>query len=343
MPTNLYFTGSATDTNDLMTKFKDHLVTDCGFSLSSFVTEGTGKRLHVNRGSMYFNFRSFVSESTPAGGTTQTGIFMNAGTGYSGATAWYNQAGVMTYNSGTGYLLPGMVQLTGAIVAYHFFFFEDTNYSVVYFFVESPAGTFQRLLFGRLNRAKMGTHWTAGVEGMFYQGSQAHNNNAYSNSLSLFGENQTGFWLDARPKGAVLGSVPNGGTAYWLTGDFSIPQAQLSPARVQCFDSIGKSASIWLDSPNTFNSNPIQQPVLLNVTLDNSATLSNSNPNVPWCPVGELPFLYWVNILSINPGSNISVSTDNYKCFPMRKKSDTWNQADPTVGTYRFGIAVKVP
>lgn len=343
MPTSLYFSNSATDVNDLMTKFKDHLVSDFGFTLNSFVTESTGRRLHASKNGMFFNFRSFVAETTPVGGTPQTGIFFNAGSGYSGATAWYDQAGVLKYNSNTNYLLPGAVQLTGAIVAYHIFYFEDTNYEVVYFFVESPAGTYQRLLFGRLDRSKFGTHWTSGLEGMFYQGSQAHNNSAYSNSLSLFGENQVGFWTDQRPKGAVWGAVPNGGTAYWLSGDFGIPQAQLSPARVQCFDSIGKSGSIWLDTPNTFNSNPIQVPVILNVTLDSAATLSNGTPNVPWCPVGQFPFLYWVNIQNINPGSDISVSTDTFKCFPMRKKSDTWVQADPTIGTYRFGLSVQNP
>lgn len=339
---SFYGSGSATDVNDLMSKLRSHLTADAGFTEQSYVTEGTGRRMHMSKNGMFFNFRSFVAETTPAGGTSQTGIFMNAGTAYSGATAWYNQTGVMTYNSGVGYLLPGMVQLTGAIVTYHFYSFSDTNYDVVYFFVESPAGTYQRLLFGQIDRSKFGTHWTTDpIEGMFYCGSQAHNNTAYSNSLSLLGENQVGFWSDARPKGAVYGSVPDGGTPRWLSGDFSIPQNQLSPARVQCFDSIGKSASIWLDTPNTFNSNPIQVPIIINVTLDSSASLSNTSPNVPWCPVGELPFLYWVNLQNINPGSDISVSSDTYKCFPFRKKSDTWNQSDPSVGTYRFGLSVK--
>lgn len=83
-----YGNGSATDVNDLMTKLKDHLVNDAGYTLDSFVNEGTGKRCHVHKSGMYFNFRSFAAETTPAGGTSQTGIFFNAGDGYSGATAW---------------------------------------------------------------------------------------------------------------------------------------------------------------------------------------------------------------------------------------------------------------
>mgnify|MGYP001600601985 CR=1 FL=1 len=339
-----YETGSATDVNDLMSKIRIFLTTVAGYTEQSYVTESSGRRMHMSKNSTFFNFRSFVAETTPAGGTSQTGIFFNAGSGYSGASAWHDQSGVLKYNSNTAYLLPGCVQLTGSIVAYHIFYFSDTNYDVIYFFVESPAGTYQRMLFGRLDRSKFGTHWTTSpLEGMFYNGSQAHNNTAYSNTLSLFGENQVGFWIDGRPKGAVFGSVPDAGTPQWLSGDFSIPQAQLSPARVQCFDSIGKSGSIWLDTPNTFNSNPIQLPIVLNVTLDSAATLSNTTPNVPWCPVGQFPFLYWINLVNINPGSDVSISTDTYKCFPMRKKSDTWNQADPSIGTYRFGLAVLNP
>lgn len=336
-----YFTGSATDVNDLATKFKDHLVNDAGYTLNSFVTESTGRRIHVSKNSAFFNFRSFSAETAPVGGASQTGIFMNAGTGYSGATAWYDQAGVLRYDGNTKYLLPGMVQLTGAIVAYHFYWFQDSNYDVVYFFVESPAGTFQRLLFGRMDRSKYGTHWTTAPQGMFYSGSQAHTSNLYSNALNLFGENQQGNWSHNNARGAVYGAVPSGGTAQWLSGDFSIPQAQLSPARVQVFDSISKSASMWMDSPNSFNSLPPQLPVKIAVTLDSSATLSSATPNVPWCWVGELPFIYWLNLLNVSPGANISVSTDTYKVFPFRKKSDTWSAGDSSVGTFRFGLSVK--
>lgn len=339
-----YSTNSATSVNDLMDKLRTELVTNSGFTENSYITEGLGKRLHVSKGGLFFNIRSFVGETTPAGGVTQTGIFMNAGTGYNGANAWHDQPGVLKYNSGAGYLLPGMVQLTGAIVSYHFFHFSDTNYEVVYFFVESPAGTFQRLLFGRLDASKMGTHWASAPEGMFYQGSQAHNSSQYSHSLTLFGENQFSSWNDARPKGALYGSVPNGGTAYWMSGDMGIPQAQLTPARVQCFDSIGKMASVWLNTPNTFNSTPIQIPILLNVTLDPNASIaSGGNSNMPYAVVGELPFLQWTNILNISPSSDISVSTTDYKAFPFRKKSDTWSQLDAGLGTYRFGLTVMLP
>ncbi|HNC58876.1 MAG TPA: hypothetical protein PLP33_25855 [Leptospiraceae bacterium] len=334
-----YETNSSTDVNDLITKFKTALVTNCGYTENSFVTEGTGKRLHLSKGNRYFNFRSFVAENTPVGGTLQTGIFMNAGTGYSSGSAWYDQAGVLKYDGNTKYLLPGMVQLSGAIVAYHLYWFQDTNYDVVYFFVESPAGTFQRLLFGRMDRSKYGTHWTTDPEGMFYQGSQGHNSNLYSNALNLFGENQQGYWNHNNAKGAIYGTV--GGTTNWISGDFTISQSLFSPTRVQCFDSISRSGSLWMDSPNSFNSLPPQIPVTLNITLSAGSTLSSATPNIPWCPVGELPFLYWINLLSINPGANISVSTDTYKVFPFRKKSDTWSAGDSSVGTFRFGLSVK--
>lgn len=336
----VYETGNATDLADLISKLKAFLETDAGYTVDSFITEGTGHRLHVHKSSMYFNFRTFVAESTPAGGTTQTGIFMNGGTGYNGANAWYDQPGVLKHTSNTRYLLPGAVQLSGAIVSYHAWWFQDTGYDVVYFIIENPSGSYQKLFFGRMKTSNFGNHWSSAPEGMFYIGSQAHSISNYSNCLTFLGDNQSGTWSDSFARGAIYGTV-NSITA-WMSGDFTISQANFATARVQCFDSIMKSGSLWLDSPNSFNSIPVQIPVVLCVTLDETQTLSNtSNPNVPWCAVGELPFLYWTNIFNVSPGGNITIASDTYKCFPMRKKSDTWSSGDPTVGTYRFGYAIK--
>lgn len=339
---NFYATSSATDINDLAVKLKDHLVNNAGYSLNSFTTESTGRRIHVNKNGMYFNFRSFAAETTPAGGVLQSGLFFNGSTGFNGSNTWFAQPGAASYGSGPSYLLPGLVQITASVVSYHFYWFNSADYDMVYFFVEAPAGTFQRLIFGHIDTSKAGTIWASSPQGTIYMGSQRHTINTYSNSLNLIGERQDGFWNDSRPQGMLYGSIPDGGTPQWLSGDFSITQSSFSPLRPQCFDSISKSGSLWLDTPNSFNSLPVQIPISIYATLD-TAGLSSANPNVPFCKVGELPFLYWINLQNIPPGSTVAISTDNYRVFPFRKKSDTWNAGDSSVGTYRFGLSVRQP
>lgn len=331
-----YTTGSATDLADLIDKIRIFLTGTAGYTQNAFSVDGTGHRLHVQKNSMFFNLRSFVNETVPNNGAANTyGIMMNASTGYNAGNNWYSQPGNFTYNSGTNSFITGINNINGAIVAYHFFHFASGgDYDAVYIIVESPSGTYNRLLFGRIGTASIGGHWTTPPEGMFYQGSVAHTNGGYSGALSFFGGTVTG-WNTTNPHGALYGTVD--GFTGWMSGNFGIAQNLMSPARPQVFDSIVKTSSYWLCSPNTFNSMPPLIPVTINVTRSTGAMGSTT----PWSPVGTLPNLYWLNIFNVNPGSDITIAgSDTYKVFPFRKKSSTWT-VDPNNGTYRLGFCIK--
>lgn len=331
----MYQTGSATDLADLMSQFRTFLTGSAGYTESAFSADGTGHRLHVHKGSRYFNFRSFVNENVSANGAaSQYGIYMNAGTGYNGANPWHNQPGVFIYNSGANYYIAGMNKLDSAIVSYHLFYFNNADADVVYFIVESPAGTYNRLLFGRVGTANIGTHWASAPNGMFYNGSVFHTSSNYSLATTFFG-GPVNFWGTTQPAGALYGTVD--GATEWMSGNFLIPQSQMSPARPQVFDSIMKTSTFWLCSPNTFNSMPPLVPIIVNVTR----ATSDISATTPWSPAGELPDIHWINLANINPGSVISIASDTYKVFPFRKKSSTWTNADVNNGTYRMGFAIK--
>ena len=327
-----YQTGSATDINDLITKLKDFCVTVAGYTLNQFATQGAGYQLHINKGGRYFHFRSYVNENVPTGSNNQYAIFMNAGTGYAGTTNWYDEAGTLKYNTTTPYIA-GMLNLNSAILAYHAFYFNNSDYDAVYFFVEYPAGSFQRLMFGRIGTNNYGSGWS-GVNGMFYQGSVDQTQNNYSLALNLIGPSQA-IWAPSQGIGALYGTVDS--VTQWMVGKATIPQAQLSPARPYCTDSIYRQSSIWMDSPNSFNSMPPLLPISLGVTRD---TLDFAD-NTPWSAVGELPYIYWINLKNINPSSIINISSDSYIVLPFRKKSDTWSSVDPNNGTFQFGIAIR--
>lgn len=327
-----YETNSATDLNDLIDKLKTFCVSVAGFTQNAFNTDGAGYELHINKGGRYFHFRTYVNETPPNGSANQYALFMNAGTGYTGATNWYDETGVMKYNSTVPFIV-GMLNITGAILAYHAFWFNSSDYDVVYFIVESPAGTFQHIMFGKIATTNFGSSWT-GANGMFYCGSVDQSQTGYSLALNLIGPSQT-IWSPHQGMGAVYGPVDS--VTQWMTGKTGIPQSQLSPARPYSMDSIYRQSSIWMDSPNAFNSMPPLLPIQIHVTRNTS----DFDNNTPWSIVGELPYITWINLLNINPSSSISISSDDYIVFPFRKKSDTWNASDPNNGTYRFGMAIR--
>jgi hypothetical protein len=228
-----------------------------------------------------------------------------------------------------------MNKITSAIVSYHFFYFKLTgDYDVIYIIVESPNGTYNRLMFGRLGTLSVGTHWGTAPNGMFYCGSVKHSNTNYSMALSFLGGADVG-WLSGSPSGAVYGT--SGAFTGWMSGDFDVPQSQMPTVTPQVFDTSVKLHSVDLCSPNTFNSMPPLFPITVNVTSPTTGMVSTT----PWFPAAELPFLYIINLFNISPGSQISIGSDTYKVFPFRKKSDTWVSNSPDNGTYRLGFAIK--
>lgn len=339
----MYVTGTASSVADLITKIKDFCINSSpgypGYDLEYFGAEGTGHKLHIKKSDMLFNFRSFVNENLPAGGATNaTGIFMNATTeAYNpDETIWYDRFGVFKYNNGNNYVISGINKLTADIPAYHFFYFTDSDCDVIYIIVESPAGSYQRLMFGYIKAASTSSLWFGYPFGIFYAGSVAHTNTNYSMSLSFFGGADS-LWQSGSPSGAVYGTFSNFNNG-WASADFSIPQTQIGTPWPQIFDTSLKLGSVMMCSPNTFNSMPPLFPV--NV-FSTDFTTTGMTSTTPWYPVGSLPNIYFLNIFNLNPGAQITIGSDTYKVFPFRKKSDTWVSSNPDNGTYRFGFAIK--
>jgi hypothetical protein len=348
----MYETSSATNVNDLM----QDLYTFCtsaspkpAFTGSGVITEGSSRRFHITKtGSpnYFFSFRSFNNENPPETFSPNTGIYMNAGTGsYQTGQAWHDQTGVLKYDT-TKFLLSGVNNLS-SIVSSHFFYFKETNnYDIIYVVIEGQAGTYQRLMFGIMETTSLHSDWGGSPPlGMFYSGSVPHTVINLSSSISfLGGQDPIGGWNSGSPSGAAYIRVPNGAGTYtgWANGDFSIGQNQFSAALPQVFDMSMKMNSIFMCSPNTFNSMPPLYPVTICSTPPTSTqadAIGASPSNTPWYPVGTFPFLYTLNIANINPGGVITIGSDTYKVFPFAKKSEA---ASISAGnTYRFGFAIK--
>lgn len=344
----MYQTGTATSVADLLNKIRLFCTSTAtgfpGYFEDSYTTDGTGHRLHISKNNYLVNFRSFVNENLPAGGASGvTGIYMNASPNlYNPSKGWFNQDDTFTYNNGSGYVITGINKLSASTPSYHFFYFTQSSggnilYDVVYIIIENPAGSYQRLMFGILETNSINPDWYNNLPiGLFYSGSVSHTNPNSSMSLSFLGGPDNS-WSSGSPSGAVYGNFSQNYSG-WASGDFNVPQSQMNPVSPQVFDISMKLGSILLCSPNTFNSMPPLIPVSVFSTDPTATTMGNTTP---WYPIGNMPFIYMLNIFNISPGSDITIGSDTYKVFPMRKKSDTWASNNPDNGTYRFGYAIK--
>jgi len=142
-----YATGTATDPIDLLQKLVAWLVTQ-GWTSDASATEGTGWRAHLHKGSpaVYVHFRAAVNEQIwqyrYANGY---GIGLYMGDGYSGASAWNDQANAPEVYATAYKCGAGMELVSGSITAYHFFDDGSDNVVVV---VERSPGLFVHLGFG---------------------------------------------------------------------------------------------------------------------------------------------------------------------------------------------------
>lgn len=326
----MYSFGSSQSINSLV----DSLATFCqsaGYTINSLVSEGTGRRLHISKNNRCFNFRSFINESVLTYSNNQYALFMNAGTGYSGALAWYNQTGVMTYNDGSSkYFLAGAIRLNTSL-EYHFFSFIGSGYDVVYVFIKNADGVFQHLLFGNFDVSKYGT--VVGTsETMFFHGSTNPFSTSYSNSFTIFGDGLPGIFNASNPQGAAYLNYL--GNSRWFSGNFSINQVWFSPQRPQIVDSVCKKSSL-LNNLKGVGAIPTFLPIEIYQAQNTSNITDN---NVPLIPAGELPFIYFTDISNFESGGDLLMAKDSYKIFPFSVKSEDWNPIG--IQSYKFGMAV---
>jgi hypothetical protein len=195
-----YSTGTATDVNDLLDKLRVFCSTN-GWTIDANTSEGTGKRWHGHIGSVYANFRSFLNE-TPSANVANAasgvnGFAFNIGTGYSGASNWYDQAGVPQGTS-SKYMTAGMTRISGAVTAYHFF--AHNSGANVVAVVEYSSGFYQYIAFGSL------TKYGAFTGGTYFFGSTTGvTNTAFGASFNM---PRIGFFSDVSG-GGTSGSFIN--------------------------------------------------------------------------------------------------------------------------------------
>lgn len=329
-----YSTGSATNVSDLLTKLEAFMGVN-GWTTDSFATEGSGKRLHAHKGSVYFNARAYVAETpdsailptfgSPASCSALAFNISSAGTG---GTRWFDKTGTPVGTS-SRYATAGLDGITGAIPAYHFFAHNSGDAILVV--VEYASGSYQYLGFGTLN--KYGTY-TGGVYFFGSKGGVTNTVESVSNYTPGIGFVSQYIRSIGYAPAYVTASVDSETGWHW-SRDY---QRERDATKRYVLCNLNRFVSTRWNQPNDLNGLAVLMPVEFLVERD-----TGLGSNAHLSPLGELPETHYLVIKNLTPSQQITLGSDNYRVFPFFRKNAAAD--DPSVfGTPHssyWGFAVK--
>lgn len=325
-----YQTGTATDCNDLLDKFRLFAIAQ-GWTANRWVTAGNGRELCLQKGSAYFNFRSLQNENPTfngyAAGAGMYGIILNGSDGYSSGSAWDRQPGYPVRNAGTlgaadqGHIWCPVHDLsTGPFPAYHFFSMNSGQ--ALYCEWEVSTGTFQRFGVGSLDLFNP----AAGGGGRFCY--------ATGGAIPLTGTNLRWREYDIDNASWMMecvpfrrASLPAHTSSY---GPGRTTAGSMVRAAFSSFDNwacSGRDASqqpyAWVCQGGGNHDRLLRDlsPAPLNgvaVLVPNVVSLNINNEFL--APIGQMPGLRFMDMSNYLPGDEFTIGSDTWKVFPWYAK-----------------------
>lgn len=319
-----YETGTATSQHDLLDKIRVFTLAQ-GWTVNKWEDDNSshfqpdlstsGKRLHIQKGSNYFNFRScvrafpfstFVFNDT--GGIYWgeiTGIAMVGSTGYDGGEDWDEQPG--NVKSSINDLTAGccIAEVSGSFT-YWFFITDD----MIVVTVESASGVYQHLIFGTISQHGSYTG------GQFFAGSfdstyaNTHWQSTVPNTDFLQGQAQ---WITM---GMHLTSIDSK-TGWWINGTISSDdpddnEINVKTSVISAADIYGSVVNNTLNnqlmqrSPNSFNG----VSTLMQIYVQAERIGGN------FSMAGVLPGVRQINMINKLSEDEIILGSDVWKVFP---------------------------
>lgn len=299
---------------DVLNKFR-LFITANGWTQNFWGNEGTGSRLHIQKGPLFANFRSIeneriVTHSNAAG----SGIVMNMSTGYSGSGVGFDvQPGYPLTSVITAGRLScaGSIRFSGAVTACHFFASGDFAACVI----EVTPGVYQWMMFGALE--KIGTY----AGGYFFTCSCQGFGYAVPTSFGNAGLAPT---PDPLANFAPYGVNSGASYVYAETGDYSWYgnsnlNGRCGPANNthRTLNSSsrpnGMTARFSAAQPNTYNSAAILFPIMALVGTSAFSTTSETL-------IGRMPDCRILMMDNINPATELAIGAENWMVFPLWQK-----------------------
>lgn len=325
-----YQTGTATDCNDLLDKFRLFAIAQ-GWTANRWVTAGNGRELCLQKGSAYFNFRSLQNENPTfngyAAGEGMYGIILNGSDGYASGSAWDRQPGYPVRNAGTlgaadqGHIWCPVHDLsTGPFPAYHFFSVDSGQ--ALYCEWEVSTGTFQRFGVGSLDLFNP----AAGGGGRFCY--------ATGGAIPLTGTNLRWREYDIDNASWMMECVPfRRASLSAHTGSYGpgrTTAGSMVRAAFSSFDNwacSGRDASqqpyAWVCQGGGNHDRLLRDlsPAPLNgvaVLVPNVVSLNTNNEFL--APIGQMPGLRFMGMSNYLPGDEFTIGSDTWKVFPWYAK-----------------------
>lgn len=316
-----YQTGTSTDVNDLLDKFRLFAIAQ-GWTANRWATVGSGRELCIQKGSAYFNFRSWNNETMLVNGTntaSKYGITMNGSDGYAGGNAWDRQPGYPVRGSTSGgdqaHVMFPLVTTTGPFPAYHFF---APDSKTLYAEVEITTGSFLRFGCGSLDLfnplAPGGGRFCYAVTGQHVTNSTTTTNwlgvDADSSSYAIelvpfrgadYASNNSGYSFGSMVR-AAFASFDN-----WAGSGRTVTTSGLQMA---CQGG-GVHDKVLRDySPNPLNG--------IGLLLPNIVSLNVGDEFLS--PIGAVPGIRYMDMTNYLPGDEFTIGSDTWKVFPWYAK-----------------------
>lgn len=321
-----YETGTSSNVNDLLDKFRLFAIAQ-GWTVNRWATVGSGRELCIQKGSAFFNFRSWNNETMLVNGAntaSKFGITMNGSDGFASGDAIHRQPGYPVRNSATNgdqcvTMFP-LVTNTGPFPAYHFFAPDDKT---LYAEVEVTTGVFQRWGCGSLDLFNS----AAPGGGRFIYSTTSQHVTAGSGStdwLNVDADNS--YQTELVPFRAADFSMTNSTTGTQGRSAASMVRVQFGSFNNWAGSGRAVSAADGLNMAcqgggvhdkilREFSPNPLNGIGLL---LPNIVSLNVGNEFL--MPIGVLPGLRFMDMTNYLPGEEFTIGSDTWKVFPWYSK-----------------------
>jgi hypothetical protein len=246
-------------------------------------------------------------------------VFLRGGTSSSGA-AWNS----LTNNPGYSVAIDCGA---GPYVAYHLFAGEEEGSEYLHVAVEFASGRFRHFSFGNL--VKHGAY----TGGTYVDGVNWNESISWANSPDA---QQHQVICDANVQsGAGTGHVysdfdskTNNWVRIFEAGALATTTAGVGSVRTQGINSMFPNLSYA-----RFNLRNLTAP--LTYFANRGSSLRS--------PLGRIPNMRQVGMLNLEPGAILAIGGDEWKCFPITQRTDTWGASSLVESSGPYGYAYKMP
>lgn len=266
---------------------------------------GVGNGASLSKGSIVCGYNTDTDEIFLRGGTSTAGAAWNALANNPGYS--------VTINCGAG-----------PFVAYHLFAGEESGSEYLNAVIEFASGRYRHLCFGNL--VKHGSY-TGGtyVDGTFWHQS--------INWINGPDNQQHHVICDANSDSGGVGHV---------YADFDSKTNNWVRSEQGTFATTSGTGSVRTNGINNmfpnlgygrFNLRNLTAPLTY---FANRASSLRS-------PLGRIPNMRQVGMANLEPGAILSIGGDEWKCFPIAQRTETWNQGTNIESSGPYGYAYKMP